>query len=294
MKNIFDEKLEQFKKSSTQVAAEAVVSEKDSILSFVSPVDIVELPTRGIFYPEDHPLYNKEFIEIKQMTAKEEDILTNKSLIKSGLVIDKLIESLLVDKNIKVETLFVGDKNAIMIEARKSAYGPTYEVVASCRECSAKNILEIDLNEAMLRDHTRILDDLIINYLDIEVSSYMQGKIFVRLPKTKWTVQCKLMDGQDEKLIFSILESKRKNGSNAELTISEQLKIISCGLNGHQNKELVESAIDIMPAGDAKTLRSVYQKLVPDIKIQKKFVCRSCIEEQEMEVPFTQEFFWPK
>jgi len=292
MKNIFDDKLEQFKKNAGEVTADLVLAEKDNILSFVTPIDIVELPSQGIFYDERHPLHRKRSVEIKQMTAKEEDILTNKSFIKKGIVIDKLIESLLVDKTIPVSSLLLGDKNAIMIAARIGAYGSKYDIGVTCTHCSEKNLLDIDLNELEVLNVEKITDKN-SDVLDLKLELYIQGKIFIDLPRTKWTVECKLMTGAEERQIFSILESRKKADPNADLTISEQLKFIICGLNGSNHQELIKEAIEILPAGDAKLIRNIYQKLVPDVKIKKSFSCRSCFKEQEMEVPFTQEFFWP-
>jgi len=293
MKNIFDEKIEEFKKSSTQTTAEVVTSTKDSLLSFVAPIETVDLPSKGYFYDPRHPLHHKSSLEIKQMTAKEEDILTNKGYIKKGILIDKLLESILIDKTIPVSSLLLGDKNAIMVAARISAYGPNYDVGVLCTECGEKNLLNINLHEIESQDIDKITEENVKN-LNLEIESLIDGKIFIKLPKTKWTVECKYMTGAEERQIFSMLESRKKIDPNSDLAISEQLKFIVCGLNGSNNEELIKSAIDIMPAGDAKLLRSVYQKIIPDIKIKKVFSCRSCFKEQETEVPFTQEFFWPK
>ena len=227
------------------------------------------------------------------MTAREEDILTNKSFIKKGIVIDKLIESLLLDKSIPIQTLLVGDKNAIMVAARIAAYGPLYDVTLNCQECSVKNLVSIDLTKIKVRETSEILDYASKS----EVLSYQQlesGNIILQLPKTKWTVECRLMDGDDERLILSIIENKRKTDPSAELTISEQLKIIVSSINGVVDRDTLNKAVDIMPAYDAKCLRNTYQKLIPNVSIEKKYTCSSCAEEQELEVPFTQEFFWPK
>ena len=86
------------------------------------PTEVVDLPSKGLLYPKENPLSSGQ-IEVKYMTAKEEDILTSANLIKSGRVIEKLLESLIVDKSIKVDDILVGDKNAILIAARILAYG---------------------------------------------------------------------------------------------------------------------------------------------------------------------------
>ena len=92
-------------------------------LEFVVPTEFVELPSRGLLYPEGHPLCGVSEIEIKFMTAKEEDILTDKVLLKKGLALDRLMSNIILDKSINPDTLLTGDRTAIMIAARRSAYG---------------------------------------------------------------------------------------------------------------------------------------------------------------------------
>jgi hypothetical protein len=70
----------------------------------------VDLPSQGRFYAQGHPLHGQDSIEIKQMTAKEEDILTSRTLLKKGVALDKLIESLIVNKAINPSTLLIGDR----------------------------------------------------------------------------------------------------------------------------------------------------------------------------------------
>lgn len=290
MKNLQD-KIQQLKQ-----ASEAQVNEKQTqqaSLEFINPTELVDLPSKGKFYPEGHPLKNKEYVEIKQMTAREEDILTNKSLIKKGIVVDRLIESLLVDKKISVTSLYVGDKNAIMVAARIAAYGSSYEVSVNCTECGGKNLLPIDLTKITSFNAQTILKENAVNNF-VNSEQLQNGNILIQLPKTGWVVECKLMDGMDERRILDILESKKKFDVNPELSITEQLKLIIVSIDTVRDRNVVFSAIDSMPAFDAKHLRKVYQKMIPNVRIEEKYACSSCSEEQEVEVPFTQEFFWPK
>lgn len=263
-------------------------------LTFVTPTEMVELPSRGLFYPEGHPLHNKESIEIKQMTAREEDILTNKSFIRKGVVIDKLIESLLVDKTIQVSSLLVGDKNAIMVAARINAYGPSYDVSVACLECGSKNMLGIDLTEISVRDIAKI-DEFVAQNDKLKHERLQNGGISLTLPKSSWPITCKLLTGEDEKRLLNLLEVKKKQqGAEAEITLSEQLYFIVDSIFNETDKNTLRDAIGIMPAFDAKHLRNTYAKLIPNVVIEKKYTCSSCASEQELEVPFTQEFFWPK
>ena len=108
-------------------------------LEFVVPTSFVKLPSGGKFYPEGHPLCNQDTVEIKEMTAKEEDILSSRALIEKGVAVDRLVDSLLMDKRIKCDSLVVGDKNAIIVQARISAYGSDYQ--AARKKVKRKNLL---------------------------------------------------------------------------------------------------------------------------------------------------------
>jgi len=292
MRNNFEDRLEQVRKqASNEVVPQAAQTE--NFLSFVNPVEVVDLPSKGKFYPDGHPLKDKEYIEIRQMTAKEEDILTNKSLIRKGLMIDKLIESLLVDKSIPVSSILVGDKNAIMVAARIAAYGPSYDVIVDCKECAIKNTLSIDLTEVVSRQTSQIISEM-SGQNGLNAEQLENGTILVQLPRTGWIVQCRLMTGVEERKVISMIEQKKRIDPNGEVTTSEQLEIIIASINAVYDDQVIREAIKVMPAYDAKYLRSIYQKMIPNVRIEKRYVCSFCSEEQELEVPFTQEFFWPK
>ena len=115
---------------------QAMQNEGGGGFSFVVPTEFVELPSQGKFYPQTHPLYGQDSIEIRQMTAKEEDILTSKTLIKKGVALDRVVDNLIVDKRIKQDSLLVGDKNAIIIAMRVSGYGNEYNTRVVCPSCA--------------------------------------------------------------------------------------------------------------------------------------------------------------
>ena len=106
-----------------------------SVLDFVNPTEHVALPSGGRFYDEDHPLYGQDTVEIRFMTAKDEDILTSQSLLKNGTALEKLMQNILVDKSIVIDELLIGDKNAIIVAARAGTFGGDYEVRLQCQEC---------------------------------------------------------------------------------------------------------------------------------------------------------------
>ena len=116
-------------------------------MSFSTPTELVELPSGGRFYPEGHPLHGVETIEIRFMTAKDEDILTSKSYLKKGIAIDKLLQNVIVNKSIDINSLLSGDKNALIIATRSTGYGSSYQTKVACPACGAQGSIDFDLEE---------------------------------------------------------------------------------------------------------------------------------------------------
>jgi len=253
-------------------------------LSFVVPTEFVNLPSKGKFYPPTHPLHKKDVIEIKQMTAKEEDILTSKSLLKKGVALDKLIESLIVDKNIKQNSLTVEDRNAIIISARIAAYGADYTTTVSCPSCSQKSKYTFNLLEELTPDEVEETEEA--THVD------ENGCFTIILPATKWKVVCRALVGNDEKTIVNLSEMKKKSANDSMLL--EQLKLTVISIQGVTERVTVENALSAMPAKDSKYLRMKYQEVVKSKDLVRKFSCNSCDYEADLEVPLSADFFWFK
>ena len=132
-------------KIGAEVDNSAPVSVSGDQLSFAVPTEFVELPSGGAYYPEDHPLHKQETIEIKYMTAKEEDILNSAALLKNGTAIDRMLQSVIMNKEIKIHELLIGDKNALTIAARIAGYGSDYAVKLTCPSCFKSTDTSVDL-----------------------------------------------------------------------------------------------------------------------------------------------------
>ena len=253
-------------------------------LDFVSPTEYVELPSKGKGYPQSHPLHNQETIEIKYMTAKEEDILSSRSLLKKGLAIERLIESVICNKNITARELLVGDRNAILIAARSSAYGNIYSTKVTCPNCMEVSSYDFDLNQATIFEGE--------NKEDYGITETAAGTFEVKLPVTNFLVEFRLLKGQDELEIIKKSQKLSKNNV-AEQNVSDQLKKFIVSVNGYTDMKVVNHVANKIPAQDSIFLRGAYKQCSPDIKISEDFTCPSCNYEQELEVPFGADFFWP-
>jgi hypothetical protein len=119
------------------------------------------------------------------------------------------------------------------------------------------------------------------------------GLFTVLLPKTNWSVKCRALNGYDEKILLRLSDSK-KNVSDGDSLLVEQLKMTIVSINGVSDKTSLETAINSMPARDSKHLRTVYQETLKGVDMRHTFSCRSCDFEGELEVPLTADFFWFK
>ena len=251
-------------------------------LSFVAPTEFVELPSKGLCYPETHPLHNEETIEIKFMTAKEEDILSSRALLKKGIAIERFIQSVIVNKNIKAKDLLVGDRNAILIAARTSGYGNLYETQVSCPSCGEKSSFTFDLNNKKVTE-TEPTE---------EIQNTGSGTFQIKMPYSKFNVVFKLLDGGDEAHLAAAATTKKKT-YKIDSVLIEQYNRMIVSIEGHSDRSIIKKYVDNMPTQDSRHLRKCYKIVTPDVNIREDFECPSCGYEQEMEVPFGADFFWP-
>ena len=269
--------------------AEAPVQQQpqqaEQTLQFVTPTEFVELPSRGKFYPQGHPLHNTEVIEIRHMTAKDEDILTSAALLKKGLAIDRFLQNIIVDKSINIADLLVGDKNAIIVASRVSGYGPQYEAGISCPSCASSVEFAFDLRECGPVSHG--------GYEEIGVRTTDQGTFIIHIDKMDLNVEVRLLTSRDEIHLMQTAEKRRKK-KLPESSLTDQLRRIIVSVNGNSDSMYVSSLIEHMPASDSRQLRSTYQKIVPNIDMNQDFTCPECDHEGEVNVPFGTNFFWPK
>ena len=237
------------------------------------PTEVVDLPSKGLLYPKDSPLSSGK-IEIKYMTAREEDILTSANLIKQGVVVEKLLESLIVDKSIKVDDLLIGDKNAILIASRVLAYGKEYEV-----EIEGQKVV-VDLTK--LKD--KVLDESII--------SDGVNEFEFELPATKRKLTFRLLTSGDEKTIDGEVKGYEKlHGIGYELTSRLKQQIVF--VDGDTKRASINSFVDNeFLSRDSIAFRSYVSEIMPDVDMTSTFTDADG-NEKEFTVPMTVTFLWP-
>ena len=254
-------------------------------LQFVAPTEFVELPSKGLAYPETHPLHNKDVIEIRYMTAKDEDILSSQTLLKKGIAIERFMQNIIVDKAIKTSTLLIGDRNAIIIAARRSGYGSDYETKVTCPACGEQDHCLFDLNNPEIRETS--VDDQEFN-----ISPTNSGTFLVKAPLTGYNIELRLLTGKEEIELGTKMRNRQKR-KLADAMVSDQLRTMIVSVEGHKDRQVVNSYVNSITTQDSRYLRLALKAITPDVRVAEDFECPSCGHQQELEVPFGADFFWP-
>jgi len=263
-----------------QAAPELNKASKD--LKF--PTETIDLPSKGLLYPKGSPL-SKGTIEVKYMTAKEEDILTSQNLIKNGTVIDVLLSNLIVSP-INYDDLLVGDKNAIMIAARVLAYGKDYEVELTSPTSGDKQKEVIDLTQFQLKE------------FDPEIFKEGENCFAFQLPASKRTIEFKLLTHGDEKKIQNEIKANKKMrrrimGVSPEL--STRLKFMLLSVDGEHDRVTIGKFVDDeFLSRDSLAFREYMNSISPDIDLTHTYYDEISGEEHDVQLPMTVQFFWPR
>jgi hypothetical protein len=239
------------------------------------PSEIIDLPSEGKLYPKDSPL-SKGKIEIKYMTAKEEDILTSQNLIKKGVVIDRLINSLILTKGVNSDDLILGDKNAVMVAARILAYGPEYSCEVS------------DPNTGKIIEHTFNLADCPFKKIPNDVN---ENKFEIDLPISKKKVTFKLLTGKEESIIEEELKSSNKLGAEVVPELTTRLRHTITSVDGDDSQPTINNFVFNLLARDSMYLRNEIKSVSPDIELEQEIDIEG--ETVKVGIPMTVNFFWP-
>jgi hypothetical protein len=241
------------------------------------PTEMVTLPSKGLLYPKDSPLAKGE-IEMKYMTAREEDILTNTNFIKNGTVIDKLLQSLIVTP-INYDDLLIGDKNAILLAARILGYGKDYQFKYN------DNGRELDAT----------VDLSLLKEKELDESLFKAGmnEFSYTLPKSGNVITFKLLTHGDEKKIDGELKGMKKINPGGSFDVTTRMKYIITSINKDRDQKSIRDFVDsYLLASEARSLREYYSKMSPDIEL-KYYPEDSDYTGEGITIPISLNFFWP-
>lgn len=236
------------------------------------PTEVVELPSKGLLYSKSSPL-SKGTVEMKYMTAREEDILTNQNYIAKGIVIDKLLQSLIVDKDIKYGDLLIGDKDALMIASRILGYGKDYEITYQGEPYT------VDLTTL---EHKKI---------NLDLFQEEKNEFSFTLPVTGTEVTFKLLTHDDEKKIDSEISGLKKINKEFSGELTTRLKYTLTSVGGSRNVVDIRTFVDYnLLAGDSRALRNYIESIQPGVNL--KFYPENG-PAGGVTLPIGINFFWP-
>lgn len=238
---------------------------------FKFPTEVVELPSKGLVYPESHPLRSGK-VEMKYMTAKEEDILSNQNYISKGIVLDKLVESLTLGK-FDIKDLVTGDKNAILVASRVLGYGKDYTFSYGGKDYN----VDLSLLENKPFDTALITP---------------KGTFKYTLPVSKTQVEFKLLTDKDEEKVKQEVEGLKKINKESSTDVTTRLKHQIVSVDGNSDKTAIKDFVDnYLLAADSRALRSYIKQTAPDVDLTTKVVIDGV--EEDINIPINLNFFWP-
>lgn len=244
------------------------------------PSELVDLPSKGWYYAPDSPLASGQ-VELKYLTAREEDILTSRNLIQKGVVLDKLMDSLILG-NVKQDDLLVSDWDGLIVAARILGYGKDYGVTINCPVCGTRNEQNVDLTK---------LDEKPIN----QANPKGVNEFKFPLPFSKRVLTYHLLThGQANAAAAELTAMQQKIGSDVDSTASTRLKYIILAVDGVKEEKVVREFVDNQfLARDSRAFRDEYNRTSPGLDLHFDFKCQKCGEGRRMTLPIGLDFFWP-
>jgi hypothetical protein len=257
-------------------------SEYDQMAGFSVPRDFVMLPSKGRIYPPDSPLHNLEEIEVRHLTAADEDILTSRALLRTGKAIDTMLSNVLMNKSVNVNDFISGDKNAILTFLRITGYGPEYDVEIDCPGCNESIKHQFDLTKLTMR------------FLDVDPMGAGENRFEFVLPSGVH-IEFKLLNSAEDQQISDEQDKlKRTTNSPLEKNITTKYKHQIISVNDKDDQTFINNFVDTMNLRDSRAFRTYLEEVEPDVDMKQDFKCRMCGHSEEVEIPVTVGFFWPE
>lgn len=247
------------------------------------PTEVIGLPSKGLIYPESNPL-SKGTIEIKYMTAREEDILSSQNLIKKGVVLDKLFESIVVQDGVNINDIAIGDKNAILLATRILGYGAEYNVEVTDPFTGEAQKVTIDLSKI----ETKEVDETQLN---------RENRYEFVLPTAKKKIKFKLLNHKDEIDINAEIQALNrlvKGDNSVSQDVSTRLRYMIQEIDGNTDRAFINTFVkNNLLARDSKALREYVKTISPDMNFKYEFTSDLTGETEALDIPFGVGFFYP-
>ena len=262
-----------------QLAQQHNIPEQFVDTEFQVPTEIIELPSEGRFYPN-----GKNKVEIKYMTAEEDDILFSPDLIKSGRVLDALLDVVVVDRDLRPENMLSGDRNYVLIETRRTGFGDDYQPGnMNCKSCGYEYNPVVNLSKLKSKK------------LPETITPDEKGEFSVEMPMMKAEVKFRFLNGHDEKRLAKIAERGQQRSGQFKISrmITEKYLLQIMEVNGNRDKSYIKKYISAMPTRDSYFFRDYIRKIEPGIDLSYEFECPACGNLEVKDVPITPKLFYP-
>ncbi len=248
------------------------------------PVELVPVPSEGKVYTKESGLFGVSSLEIKSMTAREEDILTSRAFIKKGTVVTELVKSCLVNKSVNVDNMLTGDRDALMVSIRITGYGSSYSASVSCPNCGTRH-----------KDHEFDLSGLAIKRLELNPIAEGVNEFEYLLPVSKKNVTFKFMTARDDQNLTIEKERKRElfGSEYIEGGVTDSLSAHIVSIDGIRDRSKINMFINKMPALDSSKLRKYIAENKPGLIMELPLSCDNCNTTNNVDLPIGVTFFWP-
>jgi hypothetical protein len=249
--------------------------------TFDFPTQVISLPSEGRCYAESNPL-SKGTLEIKYMTAREEDILADRNLINKGVVLQKLLEAVVVQPGVTADDLVVGDINAVYLATRMLGYGPEYDVEVTDPFSGEKQKVTVDLSTLQTKD------------INLDILN-PQNRYDLTLPVSKKKLVVRLLTHKDEKDINAEIQALERltKGKSSSSDVTTRFKYMIVEVDGNSDRGFINKFVPNMLAGDTKALRNFFKEISPDIDMKFEFTSELTGETEALDIPFGISFFYP-
>jgi hypothetical protein len=252
-------------------------------LEWTPPVATVPLPSRGKVYPPESPLFDVQSLDVRAMTAADENIMTSPALIRRGRMLSALIKACITNRSVSPDDMLVGDKNALMVAIRNASYGPGYLAGVSCPECDKEHEAHFDLSKLSLKT------------LDEDPIEMGSNLFSFQLPVTKKVVRFRLHTGASEAELSQVLQAQAKAaGPGAvEQNVTQEILSHIVSIDNVDDRTKIARFVQSMPVLDARKFMAHVKAITPDVEMRQVAECPACGEKSEVTIPLGMEFFWP-
>jgi hypothetical protein len=243
---------------------------------FIVPMDVVELPSQGKLYPN-----GQTTVKVKYLTAEDENILMSPELIRTGKVLDALLDNCVIADGLTTKEMLIGDRNKVLIDLRINGYGHEYEVEMTDPETNLSFTAVVDLRKLKPKP--------------LEITPDSMGEFTVTLPKFNVPIKFRFLNGDDEDFLTKkaqVAQKKNKKGFAVSNTLTERYLRQIMEVKGNRDKFYIQKFIGAMPISDSLFLREYISEIEPGIDLNYEFEAPSGAT-FEADVPLTVKLFWP-